>query len=320
MTAGHDGAGDLASALEALAARLDVGSAGEGAVAEVVVASDLQVHPDALDDLSLDPRATTAALVSYQSSGDIRSGSRADVRTSGGRIVSASSSVHRAAAGDGEFTGALRVAPADRRRGRRVGPPGRRRRPRPGLGGRPRRPPARRPRARRDPRRHRVARPVAVAEGRHRSGRRGLPPTSSRASTATGRTRLRLARARKADDGAWATVVSRPLSRWFTPQVLRLGLDAEPGDGRVLRDRARRGGRLRHRRPGPSRRGCTAAAAVPGPGLRRRRRGPLPPRVQLHRCLAGRLDRPDQGVRLLRRAGRRVRRRRRGLAGWRRRC
>jgi hypothetical protein len=222
VTAGRDGAGDLASALEALAARLDAGSTGEGAVAEVIVATDLQVHPDALDDLSLDPRATTAALVSYQSSGDVRSGSSADVRTSGGRIVSASSSVHRAAAGDGEFAGALRVAPADlasaAESARRAAAVAR------GQGWQG------------DPVDHLL---VALVRGGTPVGAVSLDPWPWRRG-ATGPDAedfrgelagidgdrshaLRLARARKADDGAWATLVSRPVSRWFTPGVLRLG-------------------------------------------------------------------------------------------------
>ena len=61
--------------------------------------------------------------------------------------------------------------------------------------------------------------------------------------------------------------------------------------------------------PVGARRRCAAAAAVPGARLRRRRRRPLHPPVQPAGCLAGRVDRPAQGVRLLRRP--RVGRRRR---------
>ena len=77
--------------------------------------------------------------------------------------------------------------------------------------------------------------------------------------------------------------------------------DAQPGDRRLGRRRAGRGGSLRRRRAGRARRRCSAAAAVSGARLRRRRRGPLHPPVQPARCLAGRVDRPAQGVRLLRR-------------------
>ena len=58
-------------------------------------------------------------------------------------------------------------------------------------------------------------------------------------------------------------------------------------------------------RRGPlgARRRRRAAAAVAGRRLRRRRRRALHPPVQRDRCLAGRLHRPAQGVRLLRRPG-----------------
>ncbi len=114
--------------------------------------------------------------------------------------------------------------------------------------------------------------------------------------------RLQLARATKADDGLVATVLSRPLARRLTPLALRAGPDAEHGDADLRGPRARRG-RLprdgRRARAG-GRRG--PAPAVPGRGLRGRRRRALHPPVQRGGCLAGRRHRPDQGVRLLRRA------------------
>lgn len=209
----------LAAGLEALAARLE-----QGTGAEVLVATDLQVHADALGDLSLDPRATTAALVSRtRASGDVRPGACADVRLRVGRVVAASSGVHRVAAADAEFTGALRVDGGDRRAAaaaaRRAAGLARAN----GWVG--------------DPIDYLL---VALVRGGTPVGAVTLDPWPWRrgatASDAEGFERtlkaigpdqahaLRLERATKTDDGAWATVVSRPLSRRLTPLALRRGL------------------------------------------------------------------------------------------------
>ena len=190
--------------LEALAHRLE-----QGTGPEVLVAADLQVHLDALADLTEDPRATTAALVSRLppcgpgSPGDVRA-EGADVRVLGAR-----------------FTGAMRVAAVDRaaaataarRAARSAGKPDG------------------------DPVDHLVQ---ALMDGGTPVGAVSLDPWPWRRGPdgpdaeafgqllgAIGPERshaLRLARATKTEDGAWATLVSRPLSRRLTPAALRLGL------------------------------------------------------------------------------------------------
>ncbi|MGH8893423.1 MAG: hypothetical protein ACRDWY_08980, partial [Actinomycetes bacterium] len=99
-----DGTDDLAAGLERLAARID---SAEDAV--VLVAEDLLLHDEALADLAQDPRRSSAALVSRTASAsDLRAGADPAVRLGGGRVVAASSGVHRVADGDAGFAGALR--------------------------------------------------------------------------------------------------------------------------------------------------------------------------------------------------------------------
>ena len=101
---------DLARALDDLAGRIEA-SVGPA----LLVADDLMLHPDALAELGEDPRRTTAALVSRAGPAyDLRPGDGAAVRLRGGRVLAASSGVHRVRDGDASFTGALRVADADR--------------------------------------------------------------------------------------------------------------------------------------------------------------------------------------------------------------
>ena len=209
----------LAGGLEALADRLDQGSGDAGHV--VLVAADLQVHPDALADLTEDPRRTTAALVSRRADpGDVRPADCADVRVRSGRVVAAGSTVHTVVRGDARFTGALRVADLDR----------------------PAAAVAARQAALLAGSSGWVGDPVdlllvAVVRGGTPVGavfldpwpwRRGPGGTDAEGFEGTvvaiGPERshaLRLARATKTDDGAWATVVSRPLSRRLTPPALR---------------------------------------------------------------------------------------------------
>ena len=209
----------LAARLAALADRLE---RSRGPV--VLVAEDLQVHADALADLTDDPRQTTAALVSRAGvSSDVRATGPADVRMRAGRLAAASSPVHRVASPDAAFTGALRVADADRVVA--------------AAGARAAAELARAAGWRGDPVDYllvalvRAEVPVTAVTTDPWPWRRGaggtqhvdfraeldqLGPERSHA--------LRLARAGKAEDGAWATVVSRPLSRRLTPLALRLGL------------------------------------------------------------------------------------------------
>jgi hypothetical protein len=210
---------DLAGALEDLAGRLE-SSQGDA----LLLADDLVLHPDALADLAEDPRRTTAALVSRAGPGsDLRPGGEATVRLRGGRVLAASSTVHRVHRGDAAFTGALRVADGDR--------------------------PAAAEAARR-------AASLAAGSGWSGDALDYLLVALVRSGTAVGAVtldpwpwrrggedadreafadglaaigpqeshRLRLARATKADDGTVATALSRPLSRLLTPLALRRGL------------------------------------------------------------------------------------------------
>lgn len=211
---------DLARQLVALAARLE-----EQPGPVTLVADDLQLHPDALADLTEDPRERTAALISSGLRGDrdTRPGGRAGVRVRGGRVVAAASGAHRVRAADATSVGALRVADGDRAtaaeavRGmaevaRRAGWSG-------------------------DALDYllvalvRAGVPVVTVPLDPWPWRRGAPPADRAAFAAQleaigpdAAHRVRLARATKADDGAVATVLSRPLSRRLTPLALRLGL------------------------------------------------------------------------------------------------
>lgn len=204
----------LADQLGDLARRIE-----EGPSPVLLVADDLQVHPEALADLT-----TTAALVSRASTD---SGGRATgpayVRLRAGVIAAATSSVHRTTARDAVFTGALRISDADRA----------------GAAA------AARDAASVAGELGWVADPVDVLlVALTRSGvavaavptdpwpwRRGASGADRDAlQTRLDRLgpeqvhRLRLARARKSDDGAWATLVSRPLSRLVMPVATRLGV------------------------------------------------------------------------------------------------
>lgn len=215
MTASH-----LAHELQALAARLE---AQPGHV--TLLADDLQLHPDALADLTEDPRERTAALVSRGSreNGDVRPGARADVRVRGGRVVAAASAVHRVRSADATFVGALRVADSDRAAAAEAA------RNMAGL--------AHRAGWSGDALDYllvamvRAGVPVVTVALDPWPWQRGAPPADREAFAVELGTigpdashRLRLARATKADDGAVATVLSRPLSRRLTPLALRLRL------------------------------------------------------------------------------------------------
>jgi hypothetical protein len=207
---------DLPGRLEDLAHRLEQAT---GPV--LLVADDLQVHPDALADLTHDPRGATAALVSRQGGEcDVRADAVATVRLRGGRVVAAASSVHRVSAPDAASTGALQVAGADRAAAAEAARAAAAVARTSGWSG--------------DPvdhllvalvRRGTVVGSVSLdpwpwrrgAAGQDRSDfqRRldGIDPATARST--------RLARAMKADDGLVATVVSRPVSRRLTPLALR---------------------------------------------------------------------------------------------------
>jgi len=210
---------DLAGGLEALAGRLESAS---GTV--VLVADDLQVHADALADLTEDPRQATAALVSRPAdASDRRPGADPAVRLRGGRVVAASSGAHRVRGGDAQFAGALRVADGDRAAA--------------AAGARQMAGLARRAGWAGDPLDYLL---VALVRGGTAVGTVSLDPwpwgrggDPQERAAFDGRLRdigpeqshrLRLARATKADDGAVATVLSRPLSRLVTPVALRWGL------------------------------------------------------------------------------------------------
>jgi len=224
--ASTDAAGDpsLAAGLEAFAHRIEHGT---GAV--FLVAGDLQIHPDALADLAEDPRPRTAVLVSQRpgsgpgAPGDVRVGGEADVRLRGGKVVDASAGGHLAAAPDARFTGAMRVVEGDRAAAATAA-----------------RRAADSAHARGDAGSPLDLLLLALVDGGTPVGAVSLDPWPWRRgpagvdAEAFGRTlaaigpdrshALRLARATKTDDGAWATLVSRPLSRRLTPLALRLGL------------------------------------------------------------------------------------------------
>jgi Family of unknown function (DUF5941)/CDP-alcohol phosphatidyltransferase len=179
----------------------------------LIAAADLVLHDEALADLVRDPRPRTAVLVS----GTVAPDGAHGVRRRAGRIVDAGSDVHRVADADGSFTGALWVAVGDR-----------------------------------------LAASAAAGEMAHTAARHGwtgdpvdlLLVALVRRDVPVGAVSLdpwpwgrgddaeplreqvggldpypmRLRRAGKADDGAWATLVIRRLSRRMTPLALRRGL------------------------------------------------------------------------------------------------
>ncbi len=96
-------ASDLATGLVALA-----DSARDGSGPLLLVPSDLHVHPEALADLADDPRSGTAVLASR---GPADPG---DLRVRAGRVVAVATPAHVADPAETTFTGAVRVAAADR--------------------------------------------------------------------------------------------------------------------------------------------------------------------------------------------------------------
>jgi hypothetical protein len=207
-----------AAGLEALAARL-----ADGSGALVLVAEDLQLHPDGLDELTQDPRPTTAALVSGSDGSDLRPAGPARLRRRGGRVVSAGSPEHVVSEPDGVFAGALRVGAAERATAAAAARSAAGTAGRLGWTG--------------DPldllllALVRGGVPVAGVVLDPWPWRRGAdgPARDDFAAQldATGSDdvhRTRLARATKADDGLVASFLSRPLARRLTPLALRLGL------------------------------------------------------------------------------------------------
>ncbi|MGZ4638756.1 MAG: DUF5941 domain-containing protein, partial [Actinomycetes bacterium] len=202
-----EGADGAAAALSALADLL------QAAPDDVLIAADdVVVHDEALADLVRDPRPRTAVLV-----GGGGEGATYDVRLRAGRVVEAASQVHRVAEPDGSFTGVLRLASSDsavaataaremadtaRRHGWAADPVG--------------------------------LLLVALVRRDVAVGALSLDPwpwgRGEAAEQLRGRLadldpqEMRLRRAVKADDGAWATLVIRRLSRRLTPAALRLGL------------------------------------------------------------------------------------------------
>jgi hypothetical protein len=207
-----------AAGLEELADRL-----ADGTGALVLLADDLQVHPAALDELTHDPRATTAALVSRDEGSDLRPAGPARLRRRGGRVVSAGSPDHAVTDPDGVFVGALRVGAAERVTAAAAARSAAGTAARLGWTG--------------DPldllllALVRGGLPVAAVALDPWPWRRGADGASRaafagqvEATSADEVHRTRLARATKADDGLVASFVSRPLARRLTPAALRLGL------------------------------------------------------------------------------------------------
>lgn len=178
----------------------------------LIVAAELVLHDEALADLVRDPRSRTAVLVS---------GGRTDgahqIRRRAGRIIDAGSDVHRVGDADGSFVGALRMAAGDREAASAAA---------------------------------REMAQAALLHGWQADAVDLLLVAFVRRDVAVGAvsldpwpwgrgeaaeplrevlTRLdpypmRLRRAVKSDDGAWATLVIRRLSRRLTPFALRRGL------------------------------------------------------------------------------------------------
>jgi hypothetical protein len=207
-----------AAGLEALADRL---AAGSGPA--VLVAEDLQLHPAALDDLTQDPRPTTAALVARTGEGDVRPDGPARLRRRGGRVVSVGTPDHAVTDPDGVFVGALRVGAGERATAAAAARSAAGTAARLGWAG--------------DPldllllALVRGGLPVAAVVLDPWSWRRGQqgPDRDAFAARVAGAGadevhRTRLARATKADDGLVASFLSRPVARRLTPVALRLGL------------------------------------------------------------------------------------------------
>ena len=205
---------DLATGLDTLARA--AGAARADARPLLLVAADLQVHPEALADLTEDPRLATAALVS-------RSGAtRPGLRVRAGRVVAAATPAHRVADPDTSFAGALRVAVADLEATEAAAAELATAARRHGWAGDPLgylllglvRTGVRVGTVSLDP--WRWARDPADPAHALQAELDAMDP---RAVDAT-----RFARATKAEDGFVATFLSRPLSRLMTPTALRLGL------------------------------------------------------------------------------------------------
>jgi phosphatidylglycerophosphate synthase len=206
---------DLARGLDELAAQA---RAGTGPL--TLVAADLVAHPQAVADLTEDPRPGTAVLTS-------RSG-RADLRVRNARVRAVRTVVHPADGATEVFTGVLRVDPDDREAAATAATE---------LAAL----------ARRDgwqPVAGEAADPLALLVlGLVRTGvpvrtvtldpwpwaRAGDPGSDDvrrrLAELSPHQVHVaRLARATKADDGFVATFLSRPVARLLTPMALRLGL------------------------------------------------------------------------------------------------
>jgi phosphatidylglycerophosphate synthase len=206
---------DLARGLDELAAQA---RAGTGPL--TLVAADLVAHPQAVADLTEDPRPGTAVLTS-------RSG-RADLRVRNARVRAVRTAVHPADGATEVFTGVLRVDPDDREAAATAATE---------LAAL----------ARRDgwqPVAGEAADPLALLVlGLVRTGvpvrtvtldpwpwaRAGDPGSDDvrrrLAELSPHQVHVaRLARATKADDGFVATFLSRPVARLLTPMALRLGL------------------------------------------------------------------------------------------------
>jgi len=206
---------DLARGLDELAERA---RAGTGPL--LLVAADLVAHPEAVADLTEDPRPGTAVLTS-------RSG-RADLRVRNARVRAVRTVVHPADGATEVFTGALRVDPDDRGAAAAAATE---------LAAL----------ARRDGWQSvagEAADPLALLVlGLVRTGvpvrtvtldpwpwaRAGDPGSEDVRRRLAGLSpdqvhAARLARATKADDGFVATFLSRPVARLLTPVALRLGL------------------------------------------------------------------------------------------------
>ncbi len=201
---------DLATGLAGLAA-----AARRGTGPLVLLASDLHLHPEALADLAEDPRPGTAVLAS-RAPGPAR-----DLRVRAGRVVGVPTA-HPADACDTTFTGAVKVAAADRATAAEVADRLAGLAAELGWTG--------------DPLLH-------LVRGLVRSGvrvgtvlvdpwpwARGDDPAAAAVQSqldgmdAAAVHAARLRRAAKADDGFTATFLHRPLARRLTPLALRLGL------------------------------------------------------------------------------------------------
>jgi len=202
---------DLAAGLAAIARSVRT---ADGPL--LLVSIDLQLHAQALADLTQDPRPGTAVLVSRAGAAEH------DLRVRASRVVAAATPAHRLTRADASFTGALRIGPGDLPAAAAVADE---------LAGLARQ--------------HGwVGDPLGyLVVGLVRTGVRvatvSLDPWPWRRDQGDPSRHLqaeldempapavhavRFARATKSEDGFVATFLSRPLSRLLTPWALRLGL------------------------------------------------------------------------------------------------